>query len=700
MNFEQLGLVPAVLRGAATLGYSDPTPIQLQAIPVVLKGGDVMGLAQTGTGKTAAFVLPMLQNLLEGPKARLRALIITPTRELADQVEESVRQLGQGTGLTSMTIYGGVGMQPQLDGLRRGRDVVVACPGRLLDHIQQGNIDLNAIRILVLDEADQMLDMGFFPTIRKILARLPARRQNLLFSATMPDDVARLAAEILRDPVRVQVGRGAPVETVAHALYPVQHHLKTALLKAILAKTDTDSVLVFTRTKYRAKRVAQQLIADGVSAAELQGNLSQTRRQAALSGFRDGSVQVLVATDIAARGIDVTQISHVINYDIPDTVEAYTHRIGRTGRAAKTGDAYTFVEPVDAEMIRGIEKVLRQAIPRRTIEGFDYNVAAPRKDTEFARPPREPRGPGKAHKPKPVERSAPAARGMEGHRAPHRGPEGWREPGSGTGPVSGQGPGQSSSGWRGGQSGGGGGGRSGAAGGRSGGQGGGGDRARSGGQGGGGGDRARSGGQGGGGDRARSGGQGGGGDRARSGGQGGGGDRARSGGQGGGGDRARSGGQGGGGDRARSGGQGGGGGDRARSGGQGGGGDRARSGGQGGGGGREGDRGRDQGRGPAGDPRQRDGGARQDRPDSGGAQGGQRSDTQADQGARFDRESRPERPRPILDKDRFRLRPEDRPAAPPRRKPGDATADAAAKVRIRTIDEGDDSWKRGEDSAG
>jgi ATP-dependent RNA helicase RhlE len=663
MNFEALGLLPAVLRGAATLKYAEPTPIQLQAIPVVLKGGDVMGLAQTGTGKTAAFVLPLLQNLLEGPKGRLRALIITPTRELADQVEEAVRQLGQGTGLTSMTIYGGVGMQPQLDGLRRGRDVVVACPGRLLDHIQQGNIDLSAIRILVLDEADQMLDMGFFPTIRKILARLPASRQNLLFSATMPDDVAKLAAEILRNPVRVQVGRGAPVETVAHALYPVQHHLKTGLLKAILAKTDTDSVLVFTRTKYRAKRVAQQLIADGVSAAELQGNLSQTRRQAALAGFRDGSIRVLVATDIAARGIDVTQISHVINYDIPDTVEAYTHRIGRTGRAAKTGDAYTFVEAVDAEMIRGIEKVLRQSIPRRTIEGFDYNVAAPRKDTEFARPPREPRGPGKAHKPKPVERSGPAARGMEGHRAPHRGPEGWREPGAGSG--TGQGPERSGSGGRGGQSAAGGGGRSGGQGG------GGGDRARSGGQGGGGGDRARSGGQGGGGgDRARSGGQGGGGgDRARSGGQGGGGgDRARSGGQGGGGgDRARSGGQGGGGgDRARSGGQGGGGGDRARSGGQGGGGgDRARSGGQG-----------------------------------GGAQGGQQRDAQSEQGARFDRESRPERPRPILDKDRFRLRPEDRPAAPPRPKPGDAAADAAAKVRIRTIDEGDDSWKRGEDSAG
>ncbi len=389
MKFELFQLHPNIMAGVKAQGYTTPTPIQRQAIPQVMQGRDVMGLAQTGTGKTAAFVLPILERLLQGPRGRVRALIIAPTRELAEQIHESIKELGRQTKLHSITIYGGVGVNPQIQKMRAGVEIVVACPGRLLDHINQGTIKLSSLEVLVLDEADRMFDMGFLPDIRRILKHVPTKRQTLLFSATMPDDIRRLAHDILHDPVTVQVGHTAPVNTVSHALYPVGQHLKTALLLELLHHTDTGSVLIFTRTKHRAKRVAQQLEKAGYKAASLQGNLSQNRRQAALDGFRDGSFQVLVATDIAARGIDVSSISHVINYDIPDTVDAYTHRIGRTGRAAKTGDAFTLITREDEPVVRSIERVLGAKIERRTLKGFDYTKPAPARDAEFARPPRE-----------------------------------------------------------------------------------------------------------------------------------------------------------------------------------------------------------------------------------------------------------------------------------------------------------------------
>lgn len=390
MKFQEFNFHPQVTAGIGAAGYETPTPIQLQAIPVVMAGRDVMGLAQTGTGKTAAFALPTLHRLATAPRGRVRALIVAPTRELAEQINESFLQLGKQTRLKSMTVYGGVNINPQIKQLRQGVEIVVACPGRLLDHISQGTIDLSQLELLVLDEADQMFDMGFLPDIRRILKQIPAKRQTLLFSATMPPDIRTLASDILINPVTVQVGNTAPPVTVSHALYPVAQHLKTPLLLELLKHTDTESVLIFTKTKHRAKRLGEQLEKAGYTAASLQGNLSQNRRQQALDGFRDGSFQILVATDIAARGIDVSQVSHVINYDIPDTPEAYVHRIGRTGRAARSGDAFTMVTRDDDQMVRTIERKLGSSLERRTVEGFDYSVPAPQKDQEFARPPRQP----------------------------------------------------------------------------------------------------------------------------------------------------------------------------------------------------------------------------------------------------------------------------------------------------------------------
>ncbi len=395
MEFQTFNFHPAISASIKQAGYVTPTPIQKDAIPTVLQGRDVMGLAQTRTGKTAASALPILQRLMTGPRGRVRALVVAPTRELAEQIHESFMTLGRQTGLKSVTVYGGVNVNPQIQKLKNGVEIVVACPGRLLDHIGQGTIDLSRLEVLVLDEADQMFDMGFLPDIRRILKQVPEKRQTLLFSATMPPDINKLASDILTDPVTVKVGNTAPPVTVSHALYPVEQHLKTALLLELLQHTDTESVLVFTRTKHRAKRLGEQLEKAGYKAASLQGNLSQNRRQAALDGFRDGTYQILVATDIAARGIDVSQISHVVNYDIPDTPEAYVHRIGRTGRAAKSGDAFTMVTGEDAVMVRTIEKKLGAPLQRRTVAGFDYSVPAPKKDAEFARPPREPRPPRK-----------------------------------------------------------------------------------------------------------------------------------------------------------------------------------------------------------------------------------------------------------------------------------------------------------------
>jgi ATP-dependent RNA helicase RhlE len=408
MDFQKFEFHPAITAGIGAAGYSTPTPIQQQSIPSVMSGCDVMGLAQTGTGKTAAFALPILHRLMKGERSRVRALIVAPTRELAEQINTSITQLGAKTGLKSITVYGGVSVNPQIEKLKRGVELVVACPGRLLDHINQGTIDLSHVETLVLDEADQMFDMGFLPDIRRILKHLPSQRQTLLFSATMPDDIRRLAGDILRQPITVQAGSTAPPVTVTHAIYPVGQHLKTPLLLELLRHNKTESVLIFTRTKHRAKRLGEQLEKAGYRATSLQGNLSQNRRQAALDGFRDGTFQIMVATDIAARGIDVSQISHVVNYDIPDTAEAYIHRIGRTGRAARSGDAFTLVTSDDGAMVATIEKKLNSKLVRRTVEDFDYSVPAPQKDSEFARPPRQPRGNGRQTAQKSVGRRSAA----------------------------------------------------------------------------------------------------------------------------------------------------------------------------------------------------------------------------------------------------------------------------------------------------
>ncbi len=397
MTFETFQFDPRIMAGVQAMGYKNPTPIQNQAIPPILLGRDVMGLAQTGTGKTAAFVLPILQRLLGGPRGRLRALIITPTRELAEQIHTNIGELGRHTRLRSVTVYGGVSMYNQIRKLRDGVEIVVACPGRLLDHLKQGQINLGKLEVLVIDEADRMFDMGFLPEVRKILKHLPAKRQTLFFSATMPEDVHQLAHDVLGNPFRVQIGESVPATTVSHALYPVPSHLKTALLLELLNHTDTDSVLIFTRTKHRAKRLGEHLKRAGYSSTSLQGNLSQNKRQDALDGFRSGKYQIMVATDIAARGIDVTSISHVINYDMPDTAEAYTHRIGRTGRAAKKGDAFTLITSEDAGMVRAIERTLRSKLERRKLDGFDYKEAPPARDTEFHRPPHPPQGQRQRH---------------------------------------------------------------------------------------------------------------------------------------------------------------------------------------------------------------------------------------------------------------------------------------------------------------
>jgi ATP-dependent RNA helicase RhlE len=378
MNFETFNFHPSVMAGVRALGYSVPTPIQLQAIPPIMQGRDVIGLAQTGTGKTAAFVLPILHRLRQIPQGSVRALIISPTRELAEQTCEVINDLASKTGLQGVAIYGGVSIEKQIKELRRGVEIVVACPGRLLDHLWKGTINLSDLEVLVIDEADRMLDMGFLSDIYNILACIMNKRQTLLFSATMPAEIQRLALEIMHDPINVQIGPTMPAKTVSHTLYPVQQHLKTALLKEILRKTKTKSVLIFTRTKHRAERVAQQLIRAGYQVTSLQGNLPQHRRQAALEGFRNGSIKILVATDIAARGIDILSISHVINYDMPESTDDYIHRIGRTGRVEKNGDALTLVTDADEAKINALERLLDAPLERLTLQGFDYFKPVPR----------------------------------------------------------------------------------------------------------------------------------------------------------------------------------------------------------------------------------------------------------------------------------------------------------------------------------
>lgn len=370
MSFEKFKLDEKILAGIYAAGYKKPTPIQAESIPSIMEGRDLMGLAQTGTGKTAAFVLPILQRLMHGQRGPIRALIIAPTRELSEQTHEAIGQLGRKTGLSSASIYGGVSINTQINRLRSRVDIISACPGRLLDHIGRGSLDLSKVEVLVLDEADHMFDMGFLPDVRRIVKHLPAHRQTLLFSATMPGEIRSLADDLLSDPVHIQIGDTAPVMTVSHSFYPVQAEQKTALLKDILEKTDTESVLVFTRTKSRAKSLAEQLNRVGHKVTSLHGNLTQQKRKQSLDGFRDGRYEVMIATDIAARGIDVTRISHVINYDMPSTSDAYTHRIGRTGRAMKTGDAFTFMTGDDGELMRSLKKMLGEKLRYQNVEGL------------------------------------------------------------------------------------------------------------------------------------------------------------------------------------------------------------------------------------------------------------------------------------------------------------------------------------------
>jgi len=375
VSFDTFSFHPHIKAGILSAGYTTPTPIQSRTIQPVLDGRDVLGLAQTGTGKTAAFVLPILQRLLDGPRGKLRALILSPTRELAEQTHMVIRELGGRTGLRSLTIYGGVSAVPQIKGLRAGVDIAVACPGRLLDLMSQKVVDLRGIEILVIDEADRMFDMGFLPSIRRIVTVLPKNRLTLLFSATMPPEIRGLAMDFLTQPVTVEIGASRPVESVQQAVYPVEQEGKYATLLALLPKGGDGQVLVFTRTKHRAKKLAQQLVKAGHSATSLQGNLSQNQRQAAMDGFRSGRVKVMVATDIAARGIDVTQISHVINFDAPDTADAYTHRIGRTGRMARLGKAITLATPDDKPIIRSIERLLGRPLERLKLAVMEEHQA-------------------------------------------------------------------------------------------------------------------------------------------------------------------------------------------------------------------------------------------------------------------------------------------------------------------------------------
>ncbi|MBN2240578.1 MAG: DEAD/DEAH box helicase [Dehalococcoidales bacterium] len=372
MNFTAFNLHSGLMAGIERLGYSEPTPIQAKTIPPALKGKDIIGLAQTGTGKTVAFALPVLQKLLDAPRKKVGAVIMTPTRELAEQVNGVFNSLSKATGLRSTAVYGGTDMNQQMLALSGGAEIVVACPGRLIDHLWRGSIDISGLKILVIDEADRMLDMGFIPDIRKIISCILQPHQTLMFSATMPANIRKLADEILNEPVTVKIGQTAPAETVSHSVYPVKQQLKPRLLMELLSHIESKSVLIFTRTKHSTERIARQLAQAGFKATSLQGDLSQSRRQAAIDAFRKGKIKILVATDIASRGIDILNISHVINYDMPQSIEDYIHRIGRTGRVNMKGDAMTIVTASDTGMIESIEKILKKKIERRTIEGFDY----------------------------------------------------------------------------------------------------------------------------------------------------------------------------------------------------------------------------------------------------------------------------------------------------------------------------------------
>ncbi len=374
LSFSQLSLHPELLRAVSDLRFEKPTPIQEQAIPPIMEGRDVLGRAMTGSGKTAAFLLPILHRLHGKPRGTTRALILTPTRELAAQIADDLSALARHTTLRGTAVFGGVGMGAQETALRRGVDIVVATPGRLLDHFRHGYAALKGLEVLVLDEADRMLDIGFLPDIRRIMKHVPTRRQTLLFSATLPAEIVTLSRDILRDPVTIEVGRAstAPAAGVNQVAYPVPSELKSALLAELVKRGEIRSVIAFTRTKHRANRLADYLVRNGVNAARIHGNRSQAQRTQALAGLKQGKVPVLVATDIAARGIDVQALSHVVNFDVPNSPEDYVHRVGRTARAEMTGDALLFVAPEEETSVTRIERAIGKRIPRVRLDGFDY----------------------------------------------------------------------------------------------------------------------------------------------------------------------------------------------------------------------------------------------------------------------------------------------------------------------------------------
>ncbi len=391
--------------------YLVPTPIQDKAIPHVILGTDVVGIANTGTGKTAAFLIPLIDKIARLP--RQKVLIVVPTRELADQITSEFRSLTSNLNMQAVCAVGGASIVNQIRQLSRQPQFLVGTPGRLRDLIERSKVDLSQYATVVLDEADRMLDMGFLPDVKRILQHIPAKRQTMLFSATFPQEIEKLAAQTLHHPKRIAIGLSRPAHTVTHALYPVPQHLKTALLLDLLKQTDTDSVLIFTRTKHRAHRLSQQIERAGFKVTSLHSDRTQGQRQSALSGFKSGQYQIMVATDIAARGLDVESISHVINFDMPATADDYIHRIGRTGRAERKGDAFTLVTPDDKDVIRALEKIMGKPLPRQVLEGFDYDIPAPELSPSKGRAtftPREPRRTQPAHAPAPHPQGHPANR--------------------------------------------------------------------------------------------------------------------------------------------------------------------------------------------------------------------------------------------------------------------------------------------------
>jgi ATP-dependent RNA helicase RhlE len=429
--FTNLGLHPSLLKGLKDLGFTRPTPIQADAIPLAMAGQDLLACAMTGSGKTAAFLLPILHRLIDKPRGTTRALVLTPTRELAAQIVEDLNDLAVHTPLTAAAIFGGVGMGPQEHAFRSGVDVIVGTPGRLLDHFRSSYAKLGGLQYLVLDEADRMLDMGFLPDIRRVLRHIPARRQTLFFSATMPPPIAELSREMLKSPATINIERrSAPAVGITHAVYPVPQHLKPALLVKLLTSGEMHDALVFTRTKHRANRLAKHLGEHGVNVERIHGNRSQSQRTEALAGFKSGKYRVLVATDIAARGIDVTALGHVVNFDVPIVPDDYIHRVGRTARAELTGSAFTLVAPEEEGSLRGIERAVGHRLPRVTLPDFDYQARAQAPPLDQRAP--RPSGSRGSQRP-PASRGAHGPHGSRGPRGPQRDPRGPRTPRSWSG---------------------------------------------------------------------------------------------------------------------------------------------------------------------------------------------------------------------------------------------------------------------------